>query len=291
MSSALGIFRSNGDPSSVGLTADIGQLARDILTGFPYVKVGSLDTEWRLASMFFGASFQGIAVQTFTATGANTYTPDALMKYCLVISTGAGGGGGGADTDGGAGITAAGAGGGAGGTCIELFTIATIFPSQTVTIGTGGTAGANTGGNGGAGGDTTFGALHTANGGSGGTGSGTSTTTSTEPFGGNGGSASGGTVNIAGGGGSYAYSVSSDGTTDFSLAVGGYGGVSFWGGGGRQVALAKSTLSPAAALAGSGGSARGSGGTGAVCINTTSGTAGGAGANGLCVVIEFLGAA
>lgn len=292
MSNRLGVFRSSIDPSTgAGLVAAIGQLAVNVVTNTDYVKTGSSDTAWSLASTVFGGLFHGVALQAFTAAGANTYTPTAGMKYCLVISTGGGGGGGGADTDGAAGTVGLGSGGAAGGTCIEVFTAATIGASQTVTIGAAGTAGANTGGDGGAGGDTTFGALHTATGGSGGTGSATSANTFQTRTGGIGGAPAGGAVNIRGGDGGTAIGGSCDGTTDLTLGLSGFGGGSFWGGGARARASASNALDANLTSAGSDAVTYGAGGSGGVCLDTTTGVAGGAGAAGICVVIEFLGPA
>lgn len=239
------------------------------------------------------AAFSGVTLQAFTATGANTYTPTSGMKWCIAISTGAGGGGGGADVTGAA-DAGAGAGGGAGGTCIEAFSAATIGVSQTVTIGTGGTAGNNTGGNGGNGGNTTFGALHTANGGTGGAGSGAASTANHRAVaGGAGGTPSGGLVNMPGGTGHDGWSMLSIDATDASegaIAMGGSGGASMWGGGGRGGSNAQDGAagdSTAGSQAGSNGAARGSGAGGGAVNNTATGVAGGVGADGFCLVIEF----
>lgn len=220
-----------------------------------------------------------IAVQVFTSAGANTYTPTSGMKQCLAISTGAGGGGGGADSDGSS--AGNGAGGGAGATCWELFSAATIGASQTVTIGTAGTAGSTAGGNGGNGGDTTFGALHTAGGGVGGQGVvGTNWPEITK--GGAGGAASNGLINIGGGAGVNALGVA-NGAIVASMA--GAGGSSFWGGGGAGgivISVASGTD------VGGDGVAYGAGGGGGANVSTAAGIAGGAGAGGICVVIEFV---
>jgi hypothetical protein len=234
-------------------------------------------------------AFHNLVIQTFATPGANTYTPTTGMKYCVVWSTGGGGGGGGADSDGNAGIIGVGAGGGAGGTCLEYFTAAQIGASQTVTIGTAGTAGSATNGtSGGAGGDTTFGALHTATGGAGGEGSGASTQANPETAGGAGGVPTGGTLNIIGGYGEDGVGSSIDGTTDSVIAQSGSGGASFWGGGGSTVARAQASLTTDMDVAGRDGQAYGSGGSGAVCLTSTTGAAGGAGKVGVCVVIEFV---
>lgn len=221
------------------------------------------------------AAFQSFALQVFTSD--DTYTPTADMLFCLVISTGGGGGGGGADSDGSSDGGAA--GGGAGGTCIELFTAAIIGAGQTVTIGAGGTAGANTGGNGGNGEDTTFGALHTAGGGPGGAGIAGTTDHVTSPTAG--GTATGGLVNIPGGEGEGGI-----GEVSAAICISGCGGASFWGGGGASLKAITAT-----AVAGRNGSAYGSGASGAANISTAAGAAGGVGAAGICVVIELIGGA
>lgn len=217
-----------------------------------------------------------INLQTFTASG--TYTPTSGMKYCLVFSTGGGGGGGGVDSSSNSsGIVAVG-GGGAGGTCIELFSAATIGANQTVTVGAGGTAGAATGGNGGNGGDTTFGALHTATGGEGALGFfGSGSIHAVQ--GGLGGAPSGGTLNIPGGDGTGGIT---DATSIFGFA--GNGGGSFWGGGTRGLA---SNIS-SASIAGLDGRAYGAGASGATLSETTLGAAGGVGAGGVVVVLELI---
>jgi hypothetical protein len=220
-----------------------------------------------------------LVLQTFTGSG--TYTPTSGMLQALVITTGAGGGGGGADTNGSS--MTAGGGGGAGGTVIELFNAAAIGASQTVTIGAAGTAGSNTGGGGGTGGDSTFGALHTAYGGVGGYGSGSAQSNPTLSPGGAGGSAANGDVNIAGGAGAPA-SLLDVTTLSIYQAAGGNGGASFWGGGGLG-----GYVSSGAAQAGNAGGSAGAGGGGAANRDQTAGEAGGAGAGGYCLVIELVG--
>lgn len=257
------------DPSG-GETIDNLAASLNILNVMETLGIYSNTAEWYTVLSHFNDS---IAIQPFT--GSDTYTPHARMRQCLVFSTGGGGGGGGADAA--ANGTESGGGGGAGATCIELFSAATIGVSQAVVIGAGGTAGALTGGNGGVGGNTTFGVLHTAGGGAGGIG--VTTAGAGIGNGGAGGTATGGLINIPGGGGN---SGASDNTTN--IGFGGQGGSSFWGGSGvPPVRLA------AGVTAGSNGSAYGSGATGAIAVDDITGAAGGVGAAGICVVIEFLG--
>jgi hypothetical protein len=277
---------SIGD-GSIGTT----QIANDAVTNAKLANMAQSTIKGRAAAAGTGdptdlsvaqvltilSAFSSVNVQAFTATGAQTYTPTSGMKYALVISTGAGGGGGGVDSDGAS--TAAGGGGGAGSTCIELFSAATIGANQTVTIGAGGTAGAVTGGTGGTGGTTTFGALHSAAGGGGGVG--VAGTLGHAANGGVGGTATGGLINILGGSGQ-----SGMGFTDnnsLNITAGGHGGASFWGGGG--LGPIDTTVS---STAGSNGQAYGSGAGGGRNRDQTAGIAGGVGADGICVVIEFV---
>jgi len=229
--------------------------------------------EWYKVFSHFGES---IDLQVFTATG--TYTPNARMRQCLVISTGGGGGGGGTDSPDGDSDNAGGGGGG-GATCIELFTAATIGASQAVTIGAAGTAGTNTGGNGGNGGDTTFGALHTAGGGTGGTGS-AGSGNNQNASGGAGGTATGGLINIPGSSGGFGVGGV---WSDVDAILRGGGGGSFWGGGpGPGFDAGASANGTAATVYGAGGQGSGN-------FNNSSGNTGGPGMSGICVILEFLG--
>ncbi len=116
--------------------------------------------------------------QAFTVSG--TFTVPAGVYRIHVRSVGAGGGGGGS-------TSSTGSGGGGGGYADGFYDV-TPAATYTVTIGAAGSGGAN--GNGTAGGNTTFGALQTANGGAGGFTDG--------GLGGNGGTATGGDFNITG---------------------------------------------------------------------------------------------
>lgn len=220
--------------------------------------------------------FNSVIEQVFTSNG--TYTASAGLLYCIVECVGGGGGGGGGS--GNANASSAGAGGGSGGYCRKAFSSSAVGSSQTISIGSAGTGGANTGGNGTAGGNTTFGALLTANGGAGGAGMAASTGFATSS-GGAGGSASGGSINISGtiGDGGWAQFVAGGllGTNIVS-AMGGDGGSSHYGFGGRGNSGA---TGGAAGLYGSGGGGSGQAG------NAT-GQAGGAGSAGLVVVTEYI---
>lgn len=198
-------------------------------------------------------------MRVFTSSG--TYTPTQGTKRIRVTITGGGGGGGGCQAFSN-GETFFGAGGGAGGTVISVITVAAT--SYSVVIGSGGTGGSGaTSGNGG--GDSKFASLLTAPG-----GQGAGKTTITNTGGGYGGVPNTGDIRIPGGDGN-------DGQAG-TLAVGGCGGASYWGGGGRAgVGTAHNGLAP------------GSGGGGAY-DNSYSGIAkpGGRGANGICIIEEFM---
>jgi hypothetical protein len=260
--------------------------ATDRILGRDTAGAGDIEELTSSAVLTMLGAHSNTVVQVFTASG--TYTPTAGMKHALVIITGGGGGGGGADTGGGSGDTGAGGGGGAGGTAIKRFTAAEIGASQTVTIGAAGTAGSTAGGSGGAGGTSTFGALLTANGGGLGTGSGTSAVDYTDTAGGAGGTATSGDINITGGDGGSSIGGVVDGTTDLATAIGGTGGASFWGGGGRGGAAAHASLTTDETQAGLVGKAYGSGGGGGANLTSSTGVAGGAGVAGVCFIIEFI---
>jgi hypothetical protein len=218
------------------------------------------------------------AMQVFTSSG--TYTPATGMKYCLVVGTGGGGGGGGADGANPSSNT--GGGGGGGGTVMGVLTAAQIGASKAVTIGAAGAAGVDTGGDGGTGGSTILDGLLTALGGVGGTGSSAS---SNKGEGGDGGTPTGATLNIVGGdGGTGSGLIIGGGSGDGRGSVGGQGGSSFWGGGAKGPF---SATTGTATKAGYAGKSYGAGGSGALCQNTTTGAAGGAGMTGVMMILEF----
>ena len=224
---------------------------------------GSVAGTWSTGGVYgtTGANYgSGLNVQVLTSSG--TYTPTSGMKYCVVEEVGAGGAGGGCVAG-----TASGSGGGAGEYRRGVFSAATIGASQTVTIGAGGTGISGSGGN--AGGTTSFGALLSAAGGSGGG-------ASSNALGGNGGTGgSGGVIGIQGQNGG----VSINGS---GLAQGGYGGNSYFGGGGKA-----QTLTSTGTAAGISASAYGAGGSGAVQISGSN-AAGGNGSNGLIIITEYI---
>jgi hypothetical protein len=210
------------------------------------------------------AGIRTVAVQTFTGSG--TYTPSAGMSYCVMEVWGGGGGGGGVTST--AGNSAG--GGGAGGYSKKIVSAATVGLSQSVTIGAGGTAGANTGGTGGTGGTTGVGSILQATGGTGGAGD--TTGGGTCALGGDGGVGSSGNINATG-----AYGFNSD--FNASTQQSGGGGNSSLGGGGRgKPYTANAAGANAAANSGSGGSGAAANGSANV---------GGTGGSGYCVITEY----
>lgn len=97
-------------------------------------------------------------VRTYTVIGANVWTKPAGLSHIVVEVYGAGGGGGGTNTLSGSTAAAAASGGAGGGYGMRVYTAAELASAATctLTVGTGGTAGATTPTNGGVGGDTTF---------------------------------------------------------------------------------------------------------------------------------------
>jgi len=203
-----------------------------------------------------------VSVQTFTTSGANTWTKPAGITSVIAIVRGGGGGGGGVPTT--AGEFGAG-GGGEGGLAFELIDV-TGTSSETATVGAGG-AGGTSGGDGSAGSTSSFGAYVSATGGSGG---GTAGATAGVPAsGGAGGSGSGGSFNFKGCPG---------GTGVVPSASHSRGGIG--GGAGASPANANNSAGVAAS-ANTGG-----GGSGAQNINTTAYN-GGDGGSGYVIVLEF----
>jgi hypothetical protein len=245
-------------------------------------------------------------VQTFSSSGTWIKpTPVPSEAFVLVELWGAGGGGGSGGLSTASVVYGGGAGGG--GEYIKILIPASDLPnSVSVTIGAGGTGGANSDVNAGSsGGSTSFGFL-VANGGAGGPSS-----TSGTLLQGNGGSSSisfepgadgnGSTVlSGAGGGpgGSYAFQVGYDGGECASKSTGAAAGGSGVGvngsnattfgngGGGGWTAVADNTN---ATNGGNGATAGGGGGGGSVKYTTTAGTrgAGGNGGNGYAIITSY----
>jgi hypothetical protein len=207
-----------------------------------------------------------VVKQIFTGNG--TYTPTSGMVYCIIECVGGGGGGGGAANSGAAQQSLAGGGGG-GGYSRLVATAATIGVSKAVTVGTGGAGGLNTGATGTAGNDTSVGTLCIGKGGSGGGG------TATTFLGGAGGVAGTGDLTSVGGAGGGGAATAAAGATMCS----GQGGSSVLGGGG---------LGHINTTAGGAGGAYGGGGGGAASNNAGGAVAGGAGADGVVFITEYI---
>lgn len=189
-------------------------------------------------------------VQTFTGNG--TYTPAAGIKYAVVEVQAGGGGGNSSSSYGG--------GGGGGGYAKKIVSSATIGASQTITVGAGGAPGSD-------GGNSSFGAIVTATGGTHGVDG---------AIGGDGGSGASGDINIVGSDGAGFTAQGGSGSTLF----GGQGGNSFLGGGGRGG-------NKPAFDASNGNNYGGGGGGGTFSNNTSTGSPGASGADGIVIVTEF----
>lgn len=210
-----------------------------------------------------------VVSQVFTANG--TYTPTSGMVYCKIEVIGGGGAGGGANT-----TTAAqysnGGGGGSGEYASGIFDAATVGASQTVTIGAAGTG--VSAGTGGSGGTSSVGALITAGAGAGGSASGASASPNLGVAGAGGSGGSGGDFRCNGQYGFYGSQLAATGT----WCIGGKGGSSQYGAGGRNVF----------ASAGAAATGYGAGGGGASNFQSTSATAGGNGTPGIVVITEYV---
>lgn len=254
-------------------TASVGAILAGTATAGLFLKSGAS------GAPSWSSNFPLTTINTIiiTGTGSHTYTPSANTQFVLVELSGSGGGGGG-----GAGAAATssghGAGGSGGGYCRKLYSIASLGATATIVIGAGGaagTAGNNAGSNGV---DSTCtpagaGAVLTAAKGIGGGGGGAITTAGFSSNGVNGGAGTNGDINISGGNG------------EAGIILNGATGVGFGGAGGSSH-LGSTTLRTYASLTGEAGGLYGSGGAGG--FGQLSNVAGGAGANGVCFITEYI---
>lgn len=218
-----------------------------------------------------------IVRQVFTSTG--TYTPTAGMVKVDIQVVGGGGGGGGAAATG---LTefALGGGAGGGGYAQGIFTAAAIGASQAVTIGAAGIAGAGaTGATGGNGGTTSVGALISATGGLGAP-SGENSSTVPGASGNKGGSGTGGDFQTTGSPGGNAMGA----MVGNGIGITGFGGSSFFGGGGFGQVTGGADQS-----AGNAGTSFGGGGAGAYNTPSQTGIDGGVGFKGVVICTEYIG--
>ncbi len=256
-----------------------------------------------------GYTTPAVDVQSFTSTGANTWTKPTGARVVYVVCVGGGGGGGGG-TGGAAATARIGGGGGGGGAKAEKWFVASdLGATETATVansgygGNGGSSGA--GSNGTAGGNSTFGSYLTcygggygkggiaatvsAGGGGGGTaGAGTNGAAATNlgglpaaTAGANGIAGQGGGGNIAAAAGNAEYGGGGGNGSSATPGAAGAGGSSIYGagggggGGGITTANAAQTAGAGgnvASFANGGGGAAGTGG--ASCTVGTAGTAG-----------------
>lgn len=297
--SGTGSFKVTHDQTTANAVACPGDVDFQFTGRGGFVLVTRLATNNNWKMMVPQLPSRLVKRHTLTSADASiTITPNAATTWFRAQFVAAGGGGGGADADGFGGFSesCAGAGGGAGG--YNDIIVAITSGNITGSSGAAGTAGAATGGNGGTGGSTVVtydGSSYTANGGTGGAGtSGGATAVALSAYfdiatGGTGGTPDSTAYGTTGGDGHYGLMLIApievlDGPT---LAAGGVGGASFFGGGGKGGIMAQGAGSDA----GTAGKAPGSGGGGGARINSASstGVAGGAGAPGAMIIEEWAG--
>jgi mucin-19 len=250
----------------------------------------------------FGVNREGFTLVYIDATqgwipyvGFNTATPSQILTIDLVVV--AGGGGGGADSTFGGGFWRAGAGGAGG--YLEQTARVVSLSAFTVTVGSGGSAGASAGADGGTGNNSVFGSSTALGGGAGAGSAGTVARSGNSGGAGGGGSGgasgsgSGGSPTQGNSGGATGYGFIG-GNSGYALAgggggAGGAGGDSVSTGGngaGRASSISGSSVTYAAGGGVDGGVAgtanRGNGGSGAVG-NGATGFAGGSGV----VILKF----
>lgn len=212
-------------------------------------------------------------------TSNDTWTKPANLLYVLVRVQAGGGGGGGVTGD--SAEFQAGSGGGGGGYSEKYIPAVSLGATETVTVGTGGGGGSSSGGDGGAGNNSSFGSHATANGG----GAGQGAVDNDPQHEGAGGTAASGDINIPGEPGWVSFNPS-DVDTGAQHSVGGHGGRSHMGSGGKG-GLTSNIVAFGDSEAGGTGAGYGGGGGGAAASETTSGAAGGAGKDGVVIVDEY----
>jgi len=250
-------------PSAVGVPA--GGAAGQVLTK---ISMDDYDTAWQVPE----PSITSVVTRSFVSSG--TYTPTLGMLFCEIECFGGGGGGGGSIAATGTNITGAG-GGGSGGYSRKWASAADIGVSKPVTVGAAG-GGAAAGGNaGGSGSATSVGTLCVANGGSPGQG-----VTSLFSVGGAGGSTVGAVGDMVlpgntGNTGSY-----SSINTSFPRVFGAPGADPPMGVGKGGIGQVQASGSTATGYSAGGGGGSDMGGTA---------RAGGAGAQGIVIITEYIG--
>jgi hypothetical protein len=233
--------------------------------------------EW-VANAIGALALTGAKIRVFASVGAQTYTPTPGLQFAMVECVGGGGGGGGVAGVASNNANGGGGGGGAAGSR-SILSAAQIGASQTIFVaggGNGGAAGANSGGSGGT---TSFGTLVTAPGATGGSGISGVGSVGQGGAGGLPGTGDAAFAGESGGGGFYASGAT--GTILSNPNNGGRPGLPF-GHGGRTPLPGSGSGS-----IGANGLGYGSGGSGAMFQNVAANYAGGAGAQGICIVTEF----
>lgn len=205
-------------------------------------------------------------------SSSQTFNRQSSTVYIDIAAIGGGGAGGGV-TNGGANVVNGGAGGGAGAYSTKTVTAATFGASQVVTIGAAGAG--SSGALGGSGGTTSVGSICTAPGGAGGTVGNSNTAAS----GGAGGAAGTGDLSVPGTPGFSSITFSS-GLVQYG---GPAGAASVLGGAGLSVIVGNTT-----STAGNAATGFGSGGSGAVMINSAANAAGGNGKAGIVIITEYI---
>jgi hypothetical protein len=223
---------------------------------------------------------KGPIVNVYTANA--TWNKPAGLHHIVVECVGGGGGGGGAASTSSTQSSSAGGGGG-GGYARKIFLESALPSSCTVTRGAGGSAGSAGNNAGGAGGNTTFAGsgITTVQGSAGAGGDGSAAGTGPlRNAGGAGGGASGGNINVVGSDGWMGTVTRGDGGEGDPASMG-QGGASGAGMGGAS-------KGPSSSGAGIAGNQYGGGGSGGFNANSqATARAGGAGANGVCIVTEY----
>lgn len=250
---------------------------------------GTLPAPFALATTYWvisasGTTFnlaltQGGSAINSTTAGSGTHTMNSVYPKAglfgtpssILMEVWGGGGGGGGASNGGASV--GGTGGAAGGYSRRKVANASLATNEILTIGAGGTAGANTGGTGGTGTTSSMGAWATATGGAGGAGT---TSSNTVGAAGAGGAGASGDLNLTGQAGVLAAGSSTNGT-----CVSGAGACTTLGGNGIGL-----TFSGGAAVGANAKNNSGSGGSGGMSVTTTSET-GGVGGSGRITIYEF----
>lgn len=245
-------------PAQTTLSTDDLMPVVDDPAGTPVTKAITITNV--IASLRTLGLFGDMSVQVLTGSG--TYSAPSNLKFVIAIVQGGGGPGNDANA-----TDCVSGGGGGGGCAIKLLTAAQLSGFGVYAVGA--TSSANANGN-----NSTLtwsGGTLTGNGGNQSTESAASTTAGTAGDGGTGGSASGGDINMPGGDGNAGVLFST------SLGQGGIGGNSFLGKGGRGGSDDE---------AGAAGKVYGGGGGGGHAATATD-RAGGLGAAGTIIMLEF----